>query len=192
MKKILLILFVLLFVNNIQAQSAEQKKNSEFGRIVLTLVRNLNAGYSFNNTTNYRLSSYHAGTNYTQPFKRLPAANWQLGAYARWSDYQMKNGKPDFSTTSVSVPFRIGYRVYADDNLSLRINFGPTYEYVLQDTFSSSEGNRIQRSQLSLSAGAVLSIANITRLYVSYEYYPIGLLSNGDFKRSSFNFSIGL
>lgn len=188
--------FALIFlIPQLHAQEQEEKKEKKSLRdnvVLMQILNNVNVGYSMYRTGDYRWNNFYVGTAYGQRFEKLTEAYWQIGAGFNWSDYTLSSGSTwgdsSFSTSSLSIPFTLGYDVVNSSEIGLNLFLGPSYEFIF---YSGSSDNKVKRSQIGLSAGTRLRIFNAVSFQIAYKYYPTSLLSNGTLNRSAVSVSLG-
>jgi len=176
--------------------SANAREKSDVKR---QLWKNFHISWDVNKTDDYRWRNFSLGTGYGKNFDFDKRTYWlvgldlNFGKYTLYSDgaYAMGDENAKLRTTSLSIPAVIGYNVYKKTSRSLKIYTGPVLERILSSRLDGEDFDEIQRTQFGWTVGTNFRFLFIFGARVSYSYYPTGLFTNGDLKRSGVNFSLG-
>jgi hypothetical protein len=181
---------------SLSAQEKDEKKTSDFGR---QMIRNFNIGWDIFKTKDYRWQNFNIGTSYNKKFNSDENIYWQIGLQYNWGKYTLypsgtfgNNTEQIIKTNSISVPMVIGYNVYENSFLNIRVYTGPVYELIFSSNFNKQYVPEVKNSQWAWTVGSSIRFFAIFSLRAAYCYYPTGFFRNGDLNRSAITFSLGL
>ncbi|PIF01720.1 MAG: hypothetical protein CR965_01525 [Paludibacter sp.] len=164
--------------------------------VALSLLKNVNISYGYNKTDTYKWTNMGIGTQYGENIRFLPKAYWAVLPSVNYSSYTFYNssyfGSGDVSTTSIALPFIVGYRLLQTQYLNLNVYTGPHLEYIFYSNSDNDNLKDVERFQAGWRVGANISLMRNLGLTVSYAYYPTKLYRHGDFTRDSFSVSLGV
>lgn len=178
-KIITTIIFALSIVSGMAKTSSED--------VIKQLINNAHGGVDVHTIDGETSVSGYAGTGYYFYFDDENKLYLYPAIDINWGEYKARDGY-SMKTTSLIIPVTLGYNIFSTDLIGMNIFGGVRYEQILHVTDSSYDTD-INRSQVGLTTGATLRIAQKINLNASYYYGLTTLFEDGSGRVTSFNFS---